>query len=151
MVHRRQSIDSLPSRHRGVVSCRGVGSRRRGAAVVELALCLPVIALLVFGALEGANMLFLRQALIQSAYEAAKATAKSTGSQANGQQLAQDVLTARSITPSAITFNPANVDALTPGTPFTVTVTADGDQKSIVQIGPFNGLSISAQATMLKE
>lgn len=125
-------------------------NRRNGAAVVELAICLPVIVLLVFGALEGANMLFLRQAVIQSAYETAKAAAKSTGSQADGQRLGQQVLRSRNINPNSIAFS-SNPDNLASGTPFTVTVSVAGDQKSIVDIGPFNGLTISAQATMVKE
>ena len=127
-----------------------IRNRRNGAAVVELAICLPVIVLLVFGALEGANMLFLRQAVIQSAYETAKAAAKSTGSQADGQRLGQQVLRSRNINPNSISFS-SNPDNLASGTPFTVTVSVAGDQKSIVDIGPFNGLTISAQATMVKE
>lgn len=124
---------------------------RKGAAVVELAICLPVIVLLVFASLEGANMLFLRQAVVQSTYEAAKAAAKSTGSQARGQALANQILSARNIVPQSVTFNPANVDSLTAGTPFTVTVAVAGDSRSITGVGPFNGLTIQAQATMLKE
>lgn len=123
---------------------------RRGTAVVELAVCLPVMTLLTFAALEGANMLFLKQATVQSAYEAAKAAAKRSGSQAQGQQLARDVLTSRNITPQRIAFS-ANVDALDPGTEFTVTVSVAGDQKRIVNIGPFGGLTIQSQATMVKE
>lgn len=142
------------NRNRNMRSARGCNTRprksRRGAAVTELAVCLPVIALLVFGALEGANMLFLRQAAIQCAYETAKAAAKRSGSQAEGQQLGQDVLTSRNIVPTAIQFS-ANADALPAGTPFTVTVSVAGDQKSIVDIGPFNGLNITARATMVKE
>ncbi|MFN3192243.1 MAG: TadE/TadG family type IV pilus assembly protein [Aureliella sp.] len=124
---------------------------RRGAAVVELAVCLPLIALLVFASLEGANMLFLRQAVVQSAYEAAKVAARADGSQARAQRLANDILASRNINPSRISFSPGNVDSLDAGTVFTVTVSAAGDQKSITTIGPFNGLNIEAQATMHKE
>jgi Flp pilus assembly protein TadG len=45
-------------------------NRRSGAAVVELAVCMPLIVLLTFASLEGANMLFMRQAAVQAAYEA---------------------------------------------------------------------------------
>ena len=124
---------------------------RRGTAVVELAICLPVMALLIFASLEGANMLFLRQAAVQSAYEAAKAAARSNGSLQLGLQRAQQVLAARNIDGSTITFTPANVDGLTAGTPFTVAVTVPGNARSITGIGPFNGMNIQTQATMAKE
>jgi len=45
------------------------GARRRGTSTVELAVCLPVIFLLSMGAMEGASLIFLRQAMVQSAYE----------------------------------------------------------------------------------
>lgn len=126
---------------------------RRAAAVVELAICLPVIVLLVFASLEGANMLFLRQAVVQSAYEAAKASAKSRGSEARGRTLAQQILTARNVPADQINigFNPANVDTLAPGTQFTVTITVPGAVRSITGVGPFGGRNVTASATMSKE
>lgn len=124
---------------------------QRGTACVELAVCLPVIVLLVFASLEGANMLFLRQAVVQSAYETAKSVAKSNGVQATAQTLGQQVLSARGVVAPTITFTPAVVEGLPPGTPFTVSVSVPGDSRSITGIGPFNGLTIQAQATMLKE
>ena len=126
-------------------------NRRRGAAVVELAICLPVVVLLVFGSLEGANMIFLRQAVVQSAYEAGKAAARSNGSVSRGRQIAVDVLQSRSIAVNEVRFTPADVDNLAAGTPFTVTVSVAGDQKSITSVGPFNGMVIEATATMHKE
>ncbi len=124
---------------------------RRGTAVVELAVCLPVIVLLVFASLEGANMLFLRQAVVQSAYETAKSVAKTNGVQATAQTLGEQVLSSRGVPSPTVTFTPANVQTLLPGTPFTVTVAVPSSARSITGIGPFNGLTIRAQATMLKE
>ncbi len=130
---------------------RSARGGRAGAATVELAVCLPLIILLVFASLEGANMLFLRQAVVQSAYESAKAAAKSTGSRQRAIVLAEQVLTSRNISQSTISFNPTNVDGLAAGTPLTVTVSVPGDSRSITGIGPFRGLTIESQATMLKE
>ena len=124
---------------------------KRGTAVVELAVTLPVIVLLVFAALEGANMLFLRQAVVQSAYEGAKTAAKTDGDVATADRLVREILDARRTTPSSISFDPANVENLPPGTPFTLTVAVPGDSKSITGVGPFNGLTIEASATMVKE
>ncbi len=123
----------------------------RGAACVELAVCLPLILLLVFASLEGANMLFLRQAVVQSAYETAKSAAKRNGIESKAVALGQQVLASRGVVAPTITFSPANPESLPAGTPFTVAVAVPGDSRSITNLGPFNGLTIQAQATMLKE
>lgn len=125
--------------------------RRKGVAVVELAVSVPVIVLIVFASLEGANMLYVRQAVVQSAYEAAKAAAKSRGSESAGRGLATSILASRNITKSNIQFAPSGIDNLAPGTPFTVTVSVPSDSRSITRAGPFRGLNIQVQATMLKE
>lgn len=124
---------------------------KRGTAVVELAVCLPLIVLLVFASLEGANMLFLRQAVVQSAYETAKSVAKTNGVQSRAVTLGEQVLSSRGVVTPTITFNPSNVQVLAPGTPFTVSVAVPGDSRSITGFGPFNGLTIRAQAAMVKE
>ena len=45
---------------------------RRGVAAAELAVCLPTVALLVFAAIEGANMVYLSHSLTVAAYEGAR-------------------------------------------------------------------------------
>ena len=124
---------------------------RRAAAVVELAVCLPVIMLVVLGSLEAANMLFVRQAAVQAAYEAAKAAARSTGSVARGRQLAEEVLRARRINRPTIRFAPANVDDLAPGTPFNCEIEINSAERSITGSSVFAGLTIRTVASMVKE
>ncbi|MEZ6136864.1 MAG: pilus assembly protein [Pirellulaceae bacterium] len=124
---------------------------RRGAAVVEFAVCLPVMVLLIFASLEGANMLFVRQATVQAAYEAVKSAARSNGSTATATTIGQDVLAARNITLDSLTFNPPSVNGAAAGTPIVCTVRVQGDSRSIIGFGPFRGLVIEAQATMIKE
>ncbi len=124
---------------------------RRAAATVELAVCLPVIVLLAIGSMESASMIFLRQALVQSAYETVKESVKINGSQATALDRGKEVLAFRDITGESITFEPANVDDLDPGTPVTVTISAPGDANSVIPFGPFKGRNISVTATMLKE
>lgn len=138
------------STHRSKSVLRKV-SNRRGAATVELAVCLPVIVILAIGSMESASMIFLRQALVQSAYESIKEAVRTNGSQATAVTRAEEVLAFRDITGQSVTFEPSNVDDLAPGTPVTVTVSAPGDANSVIPFGPFKGQTISVTATMLKE
>ncbi len=96
-------------------------------------------------------MLFLRQAVVQSAYEAAKSVAKTNGAQTTAETLGRQVLSSRGISTPTIVFTPASVDTLPAGTRFSVSVSVPGNSRSITGIGPFGGRTIQASATMLKE
>ncbi len=124
---------------------------RKGAATVELAVCLPVIAIIVMGSLSATSMIFLRTAVVQSAYEAIREAVKTDGDVPLALQRAESVLSFRSITPESITFSPANVADQEPGTPITVTVVANSSNNSLFQFGPFRGQRIEVRSVMLKE
>lgn len=118
---------------------------------MELAVCLPAIMLLTLGAIEATSMTFLRQALVQTAYEAAKESVRRGGSQAEGISIAQQVLAARTITDATISFTPQTVASVSRGTPVTVVVSAPGDVNTILPFGPFAGRTVQVEATMIKE
>ncbi|MEZ6115483.1 MAG: pilus assembly protein [Pirellulaceae bacterium] len=125
--------------------------KRQGTATVELALTLPVLAVLVIGAIEGASMIFLRQALVQSAYEVVKESVRPDGDKALALEKGNQVLSFRNIAGTNIDISPSDVESLDRGTPVTVTVAAPSDAKSIIPFGPFQGKTIEVEATMLKE
>lgn len=125
--------------------------QRRAVAAVELAVCLPVIVLLALGSMEAASMIFLRQALVQSAYETAKEAASAQGSEALALTRGQEVLAFRNIQDETITLVPAGTEDLDRGTEITVTVSAPGNTNSIFPFGPFRDREVSVSATMFKE
>lgn len=148
----RQLCNRNPARRAQArrVTARRV-TARRAAAVTELAVCLPLVILLIFASLEGANMLYVRQAAVQAAYETVKAAAKPSGTRATAEAIGRQVLTARRLTPQAVTIAPLNTESLAAGAPIQVTVQVNGASRSILGFGPFRGLVIEAQATMFKE
>ena len=126
-------------------------SRRRGAATVEFAVCLPIIVLVVFGSIEGASMLFLRQAMIQSAYEGAKVAILDGSTNSDATAAIEAVGNGRRLNDLEIEFDPSNVAAADPGDLITVTVSAPGDSNSFLKFGPFKNKMVSASAVMVKE
>ncbi len=118
--------------------------------MVELAIYLPVVFLLVFASLEGAKLLFMSQAVVQSTWEAAKAAARPNGSAASARALTKEVLKSRNITLGQISLS-EYLDALENGEVFSVRVSVEGAQKGITNLGPLNGLDISARAILHKE
>jgi Flp pilus assembly protein TadG len=100
--------------------------RRRGAAVVELAICLPLLFTIIFGCIEACNMIFLKQALTAAAYEGALVAVRPGVDEAEVLQRIDDVLTARGISGSAVTIDgPGGVFAnIKHGQRFTITIQA---------------------------
>ncbi|MCU0718912.1 MAG: pilus assembly protein [Pirellula sp.] len=126
-------------------------SKRNGAAVVELAVCMPVVVLVVFASLEGANMLFVRQATVQAAYEAAKFGSRRDGTRVQAERLATEVLTARRINSPTITFVTGDPASTRSGSDVTVRVSVNSNDRLITGFRIFSGRQIEAIATMQKE
>lgn len=127
-----------------------IGRSRSGSATVELAICLPVILLVVGGAVEGANFAFLRQTLSQSAYEGIKVAVRRNSNSADGLAAARALVQQRNLQGVTFQFQP-DPAAAAPGSPVTFIVTAPGDANSQFPVGPFSGRTISVRATMAKE
>jgi Flp pilus assembly protein TadG len=108
-------------RTRKLTRLRGPAANRAAAAVVEFAVMLPVMILLVFGAIEMANGIFLKQAISVSAYEGARAGARSGGTEADVTSRISEVLTSRGIDSQTVTITPS-LTAIARGTKVTVTV-----------------------------
>ncbi len=124
--------------------------RRRAAATVELAVLLPVILVIVLGSIESASMIFLRQALVQASYEAAKVAGK-TGNEALARSNALAVSKGRRVNNVTINFEPSNFQIAARGTLIRVTVSAPGDTNSSIPFGVFRGRTIAAQCSMVRE
>ncbi len=130
----------------------GTGEQaRRGAAVVEFAICLPIILFIVLASIEAASLMFLRQALVQSAYEGAKVAIRNGGTNADATAAVNAVAAGRRINSLNVTFTPSDISSVTPGETIRVDITAPGDANSFIPFGPFKGKTITAQAVMVKE
>ena len=99
-------------------------SRRRGAALVEFAICLPVLMLVVLGSIEAASAVFVRQGLAVAAYEGVRQVIRRDGDLTEAKARAQAVLDQRNIKNATITFEPANAASLPRGEVVTVRIQA---------------------------
>ena len=124
---------------------------RNGAAVVEFAVCLPIIIFIVLASIEAASLMFLRQALVQSAYEGAKVAIRNGGNNSDALNAVSQVAAGRRIQNLNVTFTPSDVSSVPQGEIIRVSISAPGDSNSFIPFGPFKGKTISAQAAMVKE
>ena len=123
---------------------------RQGAAVAELAVCLPAIVLLALGAIECTSMIFLRQSLHVAAYEGVRVAIQPDTDSAAVIARCNEVLTERNINDSNIALNPGETGDAARGVPVTVSVTAACGTNSILPLQFFNG-NLQATAIMHKE
>lgn len=104
------------------------GEKRRGSAVVELAICLPIVMGLVWGTIELSNSIFLKQTITSAAHEGALVGTSNGALHSEIQTRVQTVLNNRLSVPFTInveTSTGASYDDLPSGSLFTVVVTAE--------------------------
>jgi Flp pilus assembly protein TadG len=126
-------------------------SARRGVAATELAVCLPVVVLVVLATIESCSALFLKQSVTVAAYEGIRAAIAKGATTASVQTACNQVLTDRRIQGSTVTLTPGSISSLKPGDFIDVTVSAPCNPNSPVPTTFFRGKTMSAKASMMIE
>jgi Flp pilus assembly protein TadG len=123
---------------------------RRGAATVEMAVCLPLLFLLVFGSIEISNVIHVKHSATIAAFEVAQSVTSPGGTQNDATARGSKLLTDRKVMGYQITVTPV-VNATTfPGTPITVTVQVPLNSNSLGITTLLSGQTISSVVTMEK-
>ncbi len=123
---------------------------RRGTATVELAICLPIIVILVFGSIEVAHFVHLKQDLTICAYEAAKVAAQSGKTAQEVETRFQEIATAKKVDQASITLEPASISELQPGQQIRVIAEAPADSNRIMPLRYFQGRRLKAAVVMVR-
>lgn len=122
--HVRKRVRNQVRRNRGTRPGLFPLPRRRGVAAVEFAVCLPMLVLLVFGSIEASSIIFLKQTLNVSAYEATREAIRDGRSNSDARQRAENILDARNINDFTIDFPRGESSDAERGDEVIVTVTA---------------------------
>lgn len=137
-----------PTRH--PASRHSSDKNRLGVAVVELAICLPVLVLILVATIEACVMLQLKQNLIVTAYEGARIGIL-PGSDATTVQLqCEMLLDDRNINGYTLTMSP-DPSTMAVGDMFTMTVSADAVANSVIGGAFFQGKTLSESVVMKAE
>ena len=132
-----------------MITIRKCSPKRRAVALVELAVCMPILVLFVLGSIELSNFIFLKQAVTIASYEGARNAVRPLATDATSQSAAEAVLTARSLYDSTFAISPSA--AVDRGNLITITVSAPSSANRVVIPQFIAGLSVSASTTMVKE
>ncbi len=95
---------------------------RSGSVTVETALALPILFMIMFGAVDCARLNMLRNSTQNAAYEGARSAIVPGGTAADATAAAQKVLTAVGIKNPTITVSPSTITSTTDKVTVTVTV-----------------------------
>lgn len=120
-------------------------NQRLGGALVEFAVCLPVIMVLLLGSMEATSAIFVRQALATSAYEGIREATKAGSSSADAIARARRVLEVRGIRAANIRLTPAEVYGIPRGSNVVIEVSAAYASNS-----PFFGNVIADRTTTVR-
>jgi Flp pilus assembly protein TadG len=125
--------------------------KTRGVAASELAVCLPIIVLLVIASIEACSAIFLKQSLTVAAYEGVRAAVEADATETNVKAVCNRVIADRRVNGATVTVSPSNISALSPGDYVNVTVTAPCSSNSLVPTSFYRGRSLSTTASMMIE
>ena len=129
---------------------KGRPKTRRGTATIELAIAIPILLTVIFGGLEAANSIFLKQGLTMAAFETAKMATTVGFTSSEAMTRGQSVLDQRGFGDATITVTPENFSTAAPGTPITVSVSAPASSNAISPAVFFSGQTITAQIVMIR-
>ena len=124
---------------------------RRGVAAVELAVCLPVIILLVFGAIEASSFIFLKQSLNVAAYEGIRESIRLDSNNANGADRAENILNSRNVADFTIAFPNGESSDASRGDEIVIEVSAPTASNSPLAGQFVTNRVLTARVVMVKE
>ncbi len=125
--------------------------RRRGTALVELAIVLPMLLLVVFGIIEFGSVMYTRHNMVQAAREAARILAIKDGTTAEATAVANSRLALVSGVNFTVSITAPTSDS-DPNQDVTVVITAPLSEAALSDpIGIMGNAVISARAVMRKE
>ena len=124
---------------------------RSGVATAELAVCLPVIVLMVIATVEACSMVYLKQTLSIAAYEGVRTAIMAGATEADVGAACDQILDDRRVEGGTVTVKPSNIASLNPGQFVDVTVTAPCDGNTVVPNRFYRGRTLSATASMAIE
>lgn len=127
------------------------GGTRRGVAAVEIAVCLPVLMLLVFGSIEASSFIFLKQSLNVAAYEAVRTSVRVNGNNPLGSDRATNLLRSRDVNDFAVAFPNGDSGAAKRGDEVVVEVSAPTSTNSPLAGQFVPNRILTARVVMVKE
>ena len=126
-------------------------ANRKGSAVVEFAVMLPVFVLLLLGTIETCNMIFLQQSLEIAAYESARVTIVPGSDILDVNSAASEILNARRIKNTTLVITPTDFQNAAYGSFIKVDALAPCNSNSVFALRFYGSKTLKGTVEMMKE
>lgn len=125
--------------------------RRRGAVLVECAICVPIILMFALGTLEICSAIFLQETVKVAAFESARVAIQRQSTAAKAKEHAEALLLQRGVTNPTVTITPSDLNNTPILEPITVDVSVPYAGNTFFLGGLFSNGQVSTRVVMLKE
>ena len=125
--------------------------QRRGGALIEFTLCLPVFLVIAFGTIETCRMLYLRQSLKIAAYESARIGIVPGADAAVVEAQCDLMLKGRKISGYEFSCEPGDPGTLEYGDIFTATVSLNAESYAIMGAWLYRGKVVTQSVSIMAE
>lgn len=126
--------------------------QRRGAAVVEFALIVPVMLVFTFGMIELTRISSVKESLTQASREGARVGVRPTADASDVTTRVNEELEIMGLTEASVTITPSVLEDATPGDYIRVQITIPFSEASwIPSFFQFDSMDISAETVMRRE
>lgn len=124
---------------------------RRGAALVEMAVFLPVFFMITMATIETCRVIYVRQSLTIAAYECARIGIVPGMTQDAISTQCDLILSGRNVKQGTLQLTPTNLASLQFGDILTVTVSAPADSNSLVGSWFYQGKTLTESVRIMAE
>ncbi len=125
--------------------------RRKGGALVEFVICLPVFLMIAIGTIESCRMIYVRQSVQIAAYECARLSITPGVAVEDVEDLAFVLLTGRGLEGHSLVLSTDNLPELEYGDLLAVTVTVPVIENTVFGRWSLNESSIDGTVTIMAE
>jgi Flp pilus assembly protein TadG len=130
---------------------RPAAAVRCGVAATELAVCMPLLVLIVLATIEACAMLFLQQSLSVAAYEGARVGLSPGARASDVTSQCEQILDDREISGARVTVTPGDLPTAAEGTWISVQASAPFAENSLAGGWLFARHTLTATVQMMKE
>ncbi len=130
---------------------RSGASQRRGAAIVEVALTLPILVLICLATIDTCRAIFVRQSAKLAAFECARVGIIPGVTKTQLDRLCATFMANRSVSQATVALSVEDLSTLRKGDLLTVTVTVPADSNALSSSWFYRGKSFTETVSILVE